>query len=114
MSLIEQRTSWDCAICANAMFLEKNYEDIFEEYGKPNDGYPLNKSVEYLWNLGLDVDWYPEKMPEKKAVVIVKSKNHQDKWHSIFYNGEIFFDPSKQQKYSNWFDVKENLIGCIE
>ncbi len=112
--MIEQRHAWDCAICAHAMYLGKTYEEIFDAYGKPDEGYPLNKSVEHLWTMGCDVEWFEGKMPEYNAVVIVKSKNFPGKWHSIFYDGEKFFDPSPLGKYTDWFDVKENLIGTVE
>ncbi len=112
--MVEQRYHWDCAVCAHAMYLGKTYDEIFEAYGKPTEGFPLNKSVEYLWSLGHDVEWFENEMPNTRAVVIVQSKHFPGKWHSIYFDGQEFYDPSPKEKYIKWQDVQKNLVGTVE
>lgn len=114
--LVEQEHPWGCAIAATAMFLNKTYEEVYNDFKKPTEGYPIDKNAFYLWDNGHDVRWHDKEMPAKKikAIVVVNSKNYTGKYHSIYYDGDNFFDPSKEKRYVDWLDVEKNIYGCLQ
>ncbi len=111
--MIPQRHSYDCMICALAMYFEVSYEEV-SDYFQPEDGVPCNEAAKYMWSLGADIDWYQELLPNKKAIVVVKSKNYPGKWHAIYFDGTLYHDPAHgDEKYKSEKEVLNGLIGYL-
>lgn len=113
--MIKQRYPYDCAIACMAMFLGLEWEQVFDAFGKPTAGIPINKSAEYLWKNGMDVEWFDQQMPKRKALVVVESLNQPPKRHMIYFDGTNFHDPSTGSLlYRTWSDVLGGIVGVLE
>lgn len=112
---MNQRFNWDCAHCCLAIFLEVPISQIYLAFPK-QEGIPVSNVAEYLWANNIDVDWFRAQMPTKgiKAITVVKSKTFEEKWHAIFFDGEKFVDPARNNRYEAFDEIEANLIGTLQ
>lgn len=120
MSIIKQRTTFDCAVCCLAMVTDTSYENVLEYlprealiYLAQQKGIYARNEIEYLIrvNYKFETLYTPEGYKPKhkrKAVLLVPSLNNPNKKHSIAYDGEKVLDPSTRICYS----TEAGLAAC--
>jgi hypothetical protein len=112
--LIRQRYPYDCAVASSAMYLGITWEEVRSHFGDITEGIPTNKVCEFLWSQGQNVEFYRDQLPTKKALVIALSRNHEEGWHMMYFDGRKLFDPSTEKTYTDLEDVGTSLVGCVQ
>lgn len=133
---IDQRNGSDCAICCIAMALDVSYERVMEvavaakaydvEIGTTNmrailtglglgltfnNGRPTGDFVQRDRPYALSSEYFRDGLWGRPAIITLRSLN-MDGYHAVFYDGEMVYDPSPHNRYTDFWAM-EGLTDSV-
>lgn len=119
-TLVEQQTATDCGICCLAMFFDATaaYVDGFVRLSHREElatkGMSYEMYVDLLNDIGLEgmyevryygYQWgtykfFKNMLWGRRAICAVRSKNHEQSYHFVYWDGHQVYDPSTKEKYT--------------
>jgi hypothetical protein len=139
-TIIKQRYEQDCFLCCIAMALDLDYDEALAKWGAElvdhvaAHGLVGRKNIDRAFSaLGLqrDLDYVTILMefpgPEpweraeirkllwgRRACIQVRSKNYENRFHVVYWDGERLIDPSNLKTYSDMGEVEPIFVWIFD
>ena len=118
--LVNQRTNFDCAVAATAMYLGQPYEKtaglFYDVLGcKEDHGIYASDIVEALGRRGVPAVTAPFYIHGVPGVITGPSLNFPGKMHAMYWTGKHILDPQHGRDKKRWYKMSEHVtaFGCV-
>lgn len=116
--IVNQKTNYDCAVAAMAMFLNVSYEEVagvlYDDLRQPEtEGTTDENMIEVMEKFGtktMQVNFVLRGVP---AILTVPSLNVKNANHAVYWTGQYILDPQHGRANKKFYKMKPESISCI-